>query len=232
MPIRLLLCLAATLSISTAAAAVRSTALTDALYPPDWVVTETPERVLGLYAYVALANRAEAEFELAKEACSKQGKPLVIEGRPEDLKEGDQYWLYKTKKAAVVFNQKYVVKIDVDTCTATISRQRFVRSETSNDNWPFPFNTGSMSGIKGATISRTEIVELSARCLSVGRSAADSTVSSECYSVERDLSRGMLLSRRAQRDSEGLYPSLSVGIVDSYAAIDPAIFESNEIWKR
>lgn len=218
---------AAMLTASNAHAAVRSTALTDALYPPDWVVKDTPERILGLYAYVALVNSASEDLERGKDICMKNGKSLRVEGSPSDFEAGDQYWLYRSKSMTVVFNQKYVAKTDFENCTAKILLQRTVKREATTSKWPFPFNPRSTAGLKGSKVERKTISGLSARCNWNG----DLVGQSECVSTERDLSRGMLLSNQVWSDDFSMNASLTVNVVDPYAAIDPAIFEANEGWE-
>ena len=111
-----------------ATAAVRSKALTDALYPPDWTVTDTPERMLGLYAYIALANTGGEILERTREICAKRGQSLSVEGDPERIREGEQYWLYRTKSTTVVFKQTHVVAVDSERCASTIRLRRTVSS--------------------------------------------------------------------------------------------------------
>lgn len=200
-------------------------------YPPGWSLENSPGQTDGMFAYVSLRNRNSDYLQRYQEECAKIGSELVVNGDISLFSDGDGYWLYRNKANTVVFIREYDLKAVTNKCSFRILEKRTVKIQRTNSQWPFPFSKGRVKWNDRYSTSNRAIKGIQALCRNVNIFGLSGY--GECYSVNKDLTKGMMLKTFEWTD-ELMNPEfngeLDIEIVIPHALIDANIFTQSEAW--
>jgi hypothetical protein len=200
-------------------------------YPTGWIVKAQTELTEGMFAYVSLRNMESELLKHRQEECEKMGREVEIDGDLSLVSQGTRYWLYRNKTDTLVFSVEYSVETGKNLCIASIQEKRYVETYRTNSNWPFPFSKGRVRWNDPYSTSNTEIKGVQARCREVNIVGLSGY--GECFSVNKDLTKGMMLRKFAwtdELDNPAFNGELNIEIVIPHALIDANIFTLSEAW--
>ncbi|TGX52779.1 hypothetical protein E5A73_14145 [Sphingomonas gei] len=193
---------------------------------PSGVFPSTETRVRGLYAEMPIGNvTMNDDLEQLENACSARGKKVVVEGN--ELRWSGTYQLYRSAKFIAEFRTVPTATSDAATCTARITLRREVKvlkataDNLESSGWSFkapPCNRRSFVN----RCTNEVVAGVEARCINMGDGFVGSTA---CYSIQKDLSRGLIVSgSNYTDDGSGPDEAWSFNQVMPNALIDPVVF--------
>jgi hypothetical protein len=193
-------------------------------YPQGWNIT-AQSYVRGMYANAVLQGGIFRAIDSIKSSCQKNGQELVVK-RTTAMEDVEHYWLYKTYSGSVLFILKLSVDTDQDGCTAVISESRSVERMKPADDWPFPFNAGSLRDEKLAKVTHPKIDGIQATCWLLG----DLVGESECVSAKPGLSNGIAISQNQWSDDGSGDSSFKLSALYLGVKIPRELFDSGSLW--
>lgn len=194
---------------------------------PDGFAASGRPKVPGLYAE-SRQGRTEVNAEVARleTACADRGIAATIQGR--DLKWSGKRQIYRSHDRVAVVESYPTIVSDAPSCTARISLAREVRiMPASKDNLRTAGWQDELPVCKPGSYLRCMnrvVAGVAAQCISMGDSFVGST---DCFSTQADLSRGLRLASSDYSDDGSLPDNAwQFDIVMTDALIDPAVFDS------
>ena len=196
---------------------------------PDGFESAGASTVPGLYAHgVDFESRLALEQSMiaAEKSCQARGRTLDYAGDRRRWTD-TEYWLYRSGDVTVVFESRGTVDVDVDHCKVTFAEKRKVSRGTDEAGaWPSPFRGGhGCSRVAKNCYTETKF-GIKARCSAEGNGFQGSR---HCVSVDRGVSRGLLLESVYESDDMS-GSGFIVTDLKCDASLDASLFDRSHAW--